>query len=659
MLDKTLIDERTGSAASSTRGMDHLSRAGLVAGVLALVCALVLIPFLDKYQNSKRQPASVPALVSEAKAPAAASPLLSSVKDRQAKAETPKQEFGDAHVLDSGDTLERLVGRKNVGMVAAMNGISNPDLIKAGQLLVAPKGITFKRRGFRIVDCSHLPQGECRYSHPGADKMCGGRDPLKALTSSREYGLTAEQALQVFTSSGERVFLPAGTVLNGLSFEHGFWHGPIVTTVPMWADRKMEIDGNVYLRFDACCNLGRMKAPEKPVVAKKPEVPEVLGPAIAEPQPAPQPEPVIESPKEPEVAQPEPESIAPSEEPPEETARPSCATWDWFVGTGGDDTGTRYSYTELAAYPFCKEGENGKHYFGIGFKGSIADGATGTGFGWDGRERLIGLAHKYVSYDGWDISSKLLWGDLEENGKMSLYRSQRLFDLVGVSLAYNDYERYLRGERWRPEWNAYLSVLWPTSSDVHHEFAGTPIADTNDLGRFDYKLSAGVRQYLYAGDDWWPFISGGLSIEHPTSKTGNLRIGVADANKIFFASAGINHNFDDGENAFGWDIGLDAARALEFARAEARRTEMLAKLQEDGVTFDEATGALIIPSGGEQGSLRSIGGDAQFDAATGALIIPSGSTEPEAAQQQPKPKAKPVRKPAQESVWGSPWDFER
>lgn len=630
MLDDSVIARRgRHSAPFGKKPKEDVMRNWSAFGLIAAVLTLAASPFLIHFGNDYfEQPplAEISAPVPETKL--TASPLLSSMKTgKRAEEEAPKPEAGDMHVAERGDVLERLVGRKNASVVATMSGVTNPDRIKVGQTLLAPVGVKFHRRGFRVVDCSQLPQGECKYSHPGADKMCGGRDPLKALTSDREYGLTTEQALQVTTAdSGERVLLPAGTTLNGLSFEHGFWHGRIVTTVPMWVVRKAEIDGNVYLQFDACCNLGRMSVPPKP------QVPPPAEPIVEEfpPEPVPpteEPVPPSETHVEPPPEEPDVPVEPPQmpEESPEEEARPSCFEWDWFLGTGGDDTGTRYSHTEAAAYLLCKEGENGKHYFGLGLKGSIADGATDTGFGWDGREKMFGLAHKYVSHDGWDVSSKLLWGELEENGSVDLYKSQRRFDLVGVSLAYNNYERYLRGEKRYPEWNAYFGIFFPTSSDVKHSWDGTPIEDTEDLERFDYKLGVGARQYLYAGEDWWPFVSGGLSVQHPTSKTGNLRIGVTDANKIVFASVGVNHNFDDGENAFGWDLGVDMARGIKFARAEARRAEMLQKLEENGVMVDEDSGI--------------------------AFVATSDTKETKSA--------KPARKPAKASVWESPWDFER
>ncbi len=639
MLDKTVVEGRTRSATSSSgRNTSDLSKAGAIAAALTIVLALFLIPVWNKHQDSKQQLAPMPASVSATKE-AVASPLLSSMKADE-RAEVPKQKQVTLYAVVKGDTLSGACG-SSWNKVAEANELAAPYTIRVGQSLIVPEGTQCKTAsrtaskvaaveiGYRTIDCSKILKGFCEWKHVGGNKFRGKGDSFYALT--RQFGLTADEAMEALAGieDGEEVLIATGQSMYRLSFgKNDLWEGKIILRAAhQKAMKYVTKSGKTIYRFEVCGNWAQLSQSDQNPRLETVEVPEAPTytsvEVVPQPQPAPEPK-VTESPKEPEVA-PEPEVVVEPKESSEEVARPSCFEWDWFLGTGGDSTGTRYSHTEAAAYFLCKEGENGKHYFGLGLKGSIADGTTDTGFGWDGREKLYGLAHKYVSHDGWDISSKLLWGELEENGKIDLYKSQRRFDLVGVSLAYNNYERYLRGEKWYPEWNAYLGIFFPTSSDVKHSWDGKPIADTKDLERFDYKLGIGARQYLYAGEDWWPFVSGGVSIQHPTSKTGNLRIGTADANKVFFASIGVNHNFDDGENALGWDLGVDMARGIKLARAEARRADMLQELEEDGVMVDEESGIAFVST---NHSMKSKG-------------------------------AKPVRKPAKESVWESPWDFER
>lgn len=644
MLDDSVITRRGRCSAPfkekpKERTMRNWGTFGLIAAVLTLAASPFLIQFGNDYFDGKQQLAPMPASVPTTKE-TAASPLLPSIKVGkrvEAEVETPKPTQVVLYTVVKGDTLSGMCG-SGWKKVAEANELVAPYTIRAGQSLIVPEGAQCKvapraasktatvEIGYRTIDCSKTSKGFCEWKHVGGNKFRGKGDSFYALT--RQFGLTADEAMEALAGieDGEEVLIATGQSLYRLSFgKNDLWEGKtILRAASQKAMKYVTKSGKTIYRFEVCGNWAQLSQNDQNPRLETVEVPEPVTPATVEVVPQPAPVVVAEGPKEPEAA-PEPEVVVEPKEPSEEVARPSCFEWDWFLGTGGDDTGTRYSHTEAAVYPFCKDGENGKHYFGLGLKGSIADGTTDTGFGWDGREKLYGLAHKYVSHDGWDISSKLLWGELEENGKIDLYKSQRRFDLVGVSLAYNNYERYLRGEKWYPEWNAYLGIFFPTSSDVKHSWDGKPIADTKDLERFDYKLGVGARQYLYAGEDIWPFVSGGLSIQHPTSKSGNLRIGVADANKIFFASVGINHNFDDGENAFGWDLGVDMARGIKLARAEARRADMLQKLEEDGVMVDGESGIAFV-----------------------------------ATDSSPKPKsAKPVRKPAKESVWESPWDFER
>jgi hypothetical protein len=647
MLDDSVITRRGRYSApppptKRENVMKSWRTIGLIAAVLTLAASPFLIQFGNDHFNSKKQElVSAPAIVPVARTPVVPS-LLSSANAAEPK-EAPKAPKRKAvlYTTVKGDTLSGSCG-SGWRKVAEMNELVAPYTIRVGQLLIVPEGVQCKaasrtaskvatvETGYRTIDCSKTRKGYCEWKKPGGNKFYGKGDSLYALT--RQFGFTTDEAMEALAGieDGEEVLIAMNQSMYRLSFgKNDLWEGKIVLrAMPQKAMKYVTKSGKTIYRFLVCGNWAQLSPNDQNLRLVKVEVPEPVTPVTVEvtqqQQPQPAPVVVMEGPKESEIITLQPEE--PQSVIEEDGTKPYIWDWDLFVGIGGDASGTRYSHAEGALYPFIWDEDGGRSYLGIGGKWNRSHGETDDGFAWSGKLSAWGPAYKYADWDGWDISFKALFGELEERGRIEKYRSSRDFDIAGFSLGYNNYQREQRGEKWWPEYGLYASVFWPTSRDVKHSWNGTPIADTKDLSRFDNLIGVGYRQDIYAGEDVRPFFSLGYSAENPTSESASLRLGVSDARKIFFASIGINHNLDDSSNVFGWDIGVDVAQGVKVARAEARRTEMLAKLEESGqVMIDEDSGIAFV-----------------------------------ATDSPAKPKsAKPVRKPAKESVWESPWDFER
>jgi hypothetical protein len=646
MLDDSIVKRGRYSAPPRKQQKESVMRNWSTIGLIAAVLTLAASPFLmqigNDHFNGKQRLASVPTLVSEAGAAVAATKPAADLKKMEAAEVAPKRK-ATLYTVAKGDTLSGACGSA-WHKVAGMNELVAPYTIRVGQLLVVPEGVRCKtvsrtaskpavEQGYRTIDCSKTRKGYCEWKKPGGNKFYGKGDSVYAL--NRQFGLTIDEAIETIAGieDGEEVLIATNQSMYRLSFgKNDLWQGKIfLRAAPQKAMKYMTTSGKTIYRFEVCGNWAQLSESDPNPRLVTIEVPAPATYAhveiVSQPKPAPQPVPAIESPKEPVVA-PETVTVVETEvaPAPEEETKPYIWDWDLYVGTGGDASGTKYSHAEGALYPFIREEEGGRSYFGIGGKWNRSHGETDDGFSWSGKLSAWGPAYKYADWDGWDVSVKALFGELEERGRISKYQSSRDFDIAGFSLGYNNYQREQAGEKWWPEYGLYASVFWPTSRDVKHSWDGTPIADTKDLGRFSSLVGVGYRQDIYAGEYLRPFGSVGYSAENPTSESLSLRLGVSDARKIFFASVGINHNLDDSSNVVGWDIGVDVAQGVKLARAEARRAEMLAKLEESGqVTVDEDSGIAFV-----------------------ATDSPAKSKT-----------AKPVRKPAKESVWESPWDFER
>jgi LysM repeat protein len=340
-------------------------------------------------------------------------------------------------------------------------------------------------------------------------------------------------------------------------------------------------DGTRYHFLLACGNTGPhiFVKPPPPPPALPPELPPFIPPT---------------SPPE-EITVPEPIT-------PEEALR--RMNWELFVYAGAQtDFGgnnARFAGVEGAFYPWIIQHKNSETQLGIGGKANFWWGENFEGFKYDGGYGVVGPAAKYVNYEGWDVSAKVLAGKMWQNGESATgeYESERDFEIVGTSVGYNNYQRELRGEKYFTETQIYGAIFFPLSKDVKHSWQGQGIADTNDLEKFNYVVTIGGKVFLFnlPGDVLRLYIGMGYFREDPTSHSLSFRIGVSDVHKIFFAGIGPNISLDHGDWALAGDIGVDIMRAVEYQRAKHRRAEMIKSIQNaPGVSsFDANTGALVL-----------------------------------------------------------------
>lgn len=421
-----------------------------------------------------------------------------SEKGAPAKVEPEAKPEGTYYTFQDGDRMFQLFGKSGALKVQE----ANPELIKdinrirKGDTVLVPADVKIhKMPAFRIVDCSRTKKGFCEYKNPGGDKMCGVRSHEKALTSPREYGLTAEQAATVMGEKGERVLLPVGTRLNALSFGHGHWQGPVVLMKEMWAHRKTVIDGNVYLEFDACCNLATMEVPPEPVEPEPPSVP------VEEPPPAaPQP------PEEPKELEEEPPP-APQPEPPPLSAFPSENEFEWelIAGAGLWDNrlahGT-WQYAEGALLWKLRDG----YAVGAGFFGMRGEGESeASDYTWKensglGPQLVLKRNYRTEQEDefgqtvllpaGWTLKLRLLDNDKVSGGDpVSGYSMTQRGEKIGLYGEY--YER--KSLDWL--WGVNAEKWWYGDGNIQSTWSGDK---PQDRGSWNANVYAQYR----INDDW-------------------------------------------------------------------------------------------------------------------------------------------------------------
>ncbi len=397
-----------------------------------------------------------------------------------------------------GDAMYRKFGPEGTLKVQAANPeiIKHINLLPVGVTLVIPEGVTvLEAPAFRVVDCSKLRKGFCEYRHPGGDKMRGKRDQREALLAEAEYGLNEADADLVLGTTGKRVLLPAGTEVSDLSFGRGHWKGPIRLMVPMWATEKATIDGMLYLEFEVCGNLARMKAP---VVLQEPE-PEIIIPD--EPEPEVQEPAVIDEPQELPTAEPSPEpeapalSVFPSENEFEYEAIVGAGVWDNKLAHG------TWQYGEAALALKLRDG----YAVGAGIFGMRGEGESDTSdYTWKessgiGPQLVLKRNYRKEQQDefdqtvllpaGWTMKARFLDNDKVSGGVPGGYNMTQRGGKIGLYGEY--YER--RSLDWLYGVNA--EKWWYSADSIQSTWSGDK---PQDRGSWNANVYAQYR----INDDW-------------------------------------------------------------------------------------------------------------------------------------------------------------
>ncbi len=483
---KTLSEmRREEREASLHKGKDRKRLAWIILAVMAVTALLMFLAKDDHVEPISPKPITPQVAIQTAP---------EQVVPEEAKPEKAESEQARYYTFVKGDTMFLRFGKAGAFEVqkANPNIVKDMNVIRIGDTVVVPEGVAIlKPSMFRIVDCAKTPKGYCEYRNPGGDRMCGVRSHEKALTSPREYGLTAEQAATVMGEKGERVLLPVGTKLNALSFGHGHWQGPVVLMKEMWAHRKTVIDGNVYLEFDACCNLATMEVPPEPEDPEPPSAP-VEEPPPAAPQPPEEPKELEEEPP----PAPPPLSAFPAENEFEWELIAGAGLWDNRLAHG------TWQYAEGALLWKLRDG----YAVGAGFFGMRGEGESeASAYEWKesagfGPQLVLKRNYRTEQEDefgqtvllpaGWTLKLRFLDNDKVSGGDpVSGYHMTQRGEKLGLYTEY--YER--RSLDWL--WGVNAEKWWYGDGDIQSTWSGDK---PQDRGSWNANVYAQYR----INDDW-------------------------------------------------------------------------------------------------------------------------------------------------------------
>lgn len=337
---------------------------------------------------------------------------------------------------------------------------------------------------------------------------------------------------------------------------------------------------------------------------------------LTEEQPTPRkvpPPPPEEPPVQPPI---EPTLPPPPPAPPEEVTQADiCARSDPNLVVGferepshndGDTTHSDFlTFSYYCLRPFeGSDGATGLHGFGGKLTASDWRGDVNRKAGhFKGWNYVVGPSYKRILDEGRDWEVSVGGGHMRDRFTQDKYASQRDFDLVGFTAGHNDYRRRLAGEEWFPETQVFGALTFPISRSVQHSWDGQPIADTAELSRFDFGAQVGARLWIRETPDMWalPYLQGGLFVQHPTSASMSLRIGVSDPARVVGCGVGIDQDLQNGGDPVGaWGCWADVIQGVRVGRAIYRKHQVITDAAARGITVEEEGGyTKVIRFGGE------------------------------------------------------------
>lgn len=203
-------------------------------------------------------------------------------------------------------------------------------------------------------------------------------------------------------------------------------------------------------------------------------------------------------------------------------------------------------------------------------------------------------------YD-WEVSAGV--GKQVEAYREAAYASRREFDLVGITAGYNDYRRRLAGETWDVERQYFGALTLPIGKKVGHTIFGQSIADTAELGRFNFGVQAGARWWFYENTEEFPllpYLQGGVFVQHPTSASMSLRLGVADENRVVGCGAGFDQDLmHGGQPVAAAGCWIDLVKGVNVARTKVRKHQVITDAAARGITIEERGGFVQVIRFGE------------------------------------------------------------
>ncbi len=389
-------------------------------------------------------------------------------------------------------------------------------------------------------------------------------------------GITAAEGL---------VRIPTGTRIEQVTFCRDgkvVARGPVRTTWdenkiprPVYAERFVLPSGRTVLWMWECENWVTWPTPVTPTIT--PPTP----PARTASAPTPSAPPVVTAPPK--------EGVPPTVTLPKPQAQRCLLDPKLVFGQEHEpkDNGNVAHSTFVTAALYCiKRDGDGYTGWGVGLQNSWWDVRVNFGSGRaHGQSLAFGPAVERISDKGWTAEGKLLFGHMHQAFNQAQYANKREIDFVGVSVAFNDYQRRLQGKKWMPETRIYASVGVPTSVRATASNFGVP-ADASELERHSVVAQAGIHLDIFDAKyaTFWARV--GLFSELPFSQTANLRLGLSDPLRVCGVGVGFDFDLLHGGEAPGYGWWCDGIKLVDVSR-EGYRLDQVS----DGktATFDNGT----------------------------------------------------------------------
>lgn len=482
------------------------------------------------------------------------------------------------YVVVSGDKLMVRFG-KNAAKVCELNKnkLKDCNRIYPGQDLLVPDDMEIVGR----KPVQRLTDGSLPIARLAVDPYRPHRTPEKDRKILAGQGYTSAEIAEylVLRDQGKcaREDFSRGTKFPWMSSGNA---RVLENLVAVWKQPEAGLvcqlqSGRNVVIMEKCDNLTE--------VAPRP--PKTIAPPSVEPKLPPR----EETPEEPPVT--------PPQQPDEPVVEESWCPSDIKLVFGGENEprhdGNKAESLYATGAMYCTwRGVDSTHGLGAGFQASKWDVLVNHGVG-EAKGYLAagGPAYERIWDDGRDMEAKLLFGRLDERFSQDQYQSRRVFDIAGVSVGHNDYQRRMRGETWFTETQYHGVLAFPLSKSVSHSWAGQSIKDTSELGEFKAYFNAGVRKWIY--DDGklpaW-YVQAGYFLEDPTAESMSLRVGIADPNRICGIGIGPDYDLKHGGEAKAWGWWCDPVMGAQVARDKHRMDQLIEK---GDVTV--ANGIIMVP----------------------------------------------------------------
>ncbi len=607
--------------------------------VLALIVAM--LGWYAWYHNRAvpaAPAASAPApIASAASAPEA---TASATAPAVASAETPAStapEAAKTYTVEKDDWLS-LVFPNDWKAVCKLNELADCGKIEPGQVLKLPEGVeatdksarTTKPQGKPVVkiEMPRAPRvlktndaGEILYRVVGTAPLngCGRKDIATVSEEAWEVlGLSNDDRAYLrqhadlangprlnITEAEGRIDMPSGMRLEQVTFCRA---GKVVARGPYrtdWIDGHPAVKGERFALPSGKVLVWMRNCFNWVILPEERKEPPAPPPPPAEPPVAPPAPP--ETPAEPPAEPPAPVPVA-------EAPKGFCDRFDPHAVIGQEhepkhDGGDHADSSFLSAALYCtwrNEADTGTHGLGFALTATEWSGTVNRRAGkYEGTMHLAGPSYEFISDDGYDVTvSAPMVGKLHERFSQDKYRSQRDFNLIGVSAGANFYQRRLAGKEWFPETQVFGTWAKPLSTVVAHSWDGQRIADTGELSRFGNYLNLGVRQWLYETPDSkvLPYAQLGYFLESPSSESMSARLGISDPARIVGVGVGFDKDLQNGGHAVAaWGWWVDVVKGVQVGRSKYRRHQIVTEAEGRGTLIEEApNGGLIIRSSTQQ-----------------------------------------------------------